>query len=446
MSASSPPEKTPEPATRHPAEQPGFGRLREIFLAGVGGRRPTVPVDPEALARAARRAMSPQAWAYIAGGAGRERTMEANRRAFDRWQIVPRMLGGAGERDLRRELFGLELPAPLLLSPVGVLEMVHRQADRAVARAAAGLGLPMIFSNQASVAMENCAAAMDSVMDSVAGKAPRFFQLYWSTSDALAESFVARAEACGCSAIVLTLDTTVLGWRPRDLDLAFLPFLRGEGIAQYTHDPEFRRSLGDPIPGPEPPKPVVNLDSVLTALAQIRNYPGTWREKLSGAPRAAVQRFLATYSRPSLAWDDLPRLREMTRLPIVLKGILHPDDARRAIDAGMDGVLVSNHGGRQVDGAIGALAALPEVVDAVDGQVPVLFDSGLRTGADVFKALALGATAGCIGRPWVYGLTLAGEAGVRSVLQNILAELDLTLALTGCRDLGMVGRELLAAS
>ena len=439
MSHTPTPERPAEPAPEHPAEPAaeafGLGRLREIFLAGVAGQRPTVPVDPERLARAARRAMSPLAWAYIAGGAGRERTMEANRRAFDRWRIVPRMLGGAGERDLGRRLFDLDLPAPLLLSPIGVLEMVHPEADRAVARAAAGLGLPMILSNQASVAMEDCAAEM--------GDGPRLFQLYWSTSDALVESFVARAERCGCAAIVLTLDTTVLGWRPRDLDLGFLPFLRGQGIAQYTHDPEFRRSLGDPLPGPEPPEPTINLDSVLTALAQIRNYPGTWREKLSGAPRAAVQRFLATYSRPALAWDDLPRLRAMTRLPIVLKGILHPDDARRAIDAGMDGVLVSNHGGRQVDGAIGALAALPGVVDAVEGQIPVLFDSGIRTGADVFKALALGATATCLGRPWVYGLALAGEAGVRAVLANILAELDLTLALTGCRDLGAVGRELL---
>ena len=427
---------TAKSADELPAEttSPGRGleRLRQVFLAGVAGQRPEIPVDPEQLAEHARRAMSPEAWAYIAGGAGRERTMVANRDAFDGWRIFPRMLGGAGQRRLGVELLGTRLDAPLFLSPIGVLEMVHRDADLAVARAAASEGVAMMFSNQASVPMETCADAM--------GSNPRFFQLYWSTSDALVESFVGRAEACGCSAIVLTLDTTLLGWRPRDLDLASLPFLRGQGIAQYTHDPEFRRSLADPLPGPPPPESTVNFDSLGVALAQIRNYPGTWKEKLSGAPRAAVQRFLATYSRPSLAWDDLPRLREMTRLPIVLKGILHPDDARRAVDAGMDGVLVSNHGGRQVDGAVGALAMLPEVVDAVAGQVPVLFDSGIRSGADVFKALALGASAVGLGRPWVYGLALAGEDGVRSVLRNVLAELDLTLALTGCHDLAQVDR------
>jgi lactate 2-monooxygenase len=331
-------------------------------------------------------------------------------------------------------LFGDTLPTPLLLAPIGVLEMAHREADLAVARAAAEERVPMIFSNQASVPMEACAAAM--------GDVPRWFQLYWSTSNELVASFVRRAEACGCRAIVLTLDTTMLGWRPRDLDLAYLPFLRGKGVAQYTSDPVFRASLAHAQePATAAPRPRVTLAAVRALLEITRHFPGPFTKNLrSGEPRAAVQRFIATYSRPSLAWSDLGFLRGLTTLPILLKGILHPGDARRAIDAGMNGIIVSNHGGRQVDGAIAALDALPDVVEAADGRVPVLFDSGIRGGTDVFKALALGATAVCLGRPYVYGLAIAGEAGVREVIRNVLAELDLTMGLAGCASVREVTR------
>ncbi|MEO1370113.1 MAG: alpha-hydroxy-acid oxidizing protein [Acidobacteriota bacterium] len=324
-----------------------------------------------------------------------------------------------------------------LENAIGVLELAHRRADLAVAQAAASLGVPMAFSNQASVPMERCADAM--------GASPRYFQLYWSTSDELVESFLERAEACGCEALFLTLDTSMLGWRPRDLDLGSLPFLRGMGLAQYTSDPVFRRSLSEPAPegGPPAPKPALGPATPRTLFGQLKRYPGTWGEKLSGKPTAAVRRFLATYSRPSLTWDDLAWLRGRTRLPLVLKGILHPDDARRAVDHGADAVMVSNHGGRQVDGSLGALDALPRVVAAVDGRVPVLVDSGFRGGADLFKALALGATAVGVGRPWVYGLALGGERGVREVLKNLIAELELTLLLSGCRDLDAVTGEVL---
>lgn len=418
---------------------PGRGRRRltEIFLRGVSGRRPAVPVAGQALAAQARRVMSPEAWAYIAGSAGAERTAAANQDAFDARQIRPRMLVGSPRSDLSVELFGETLSSPLLLCPVGVLEMVHPQADLAVARAASRLGVPMIFSNQASVSMETCARAM--------GSTPRFFQLYWNTSDRVIESFVQRAERCGCRGIVLTLDTTQLGWRPRDLNLAFLPFLKGQGIAQYTSDPVFRNLLNEPLPAPPGPSPRPTPSALLTALQQILRFPGSWSEKLSGKPRRAVQRFIATYSRPTLCWDDLPRLRAMTRLPILLKGIQHPDDARKALDFGVDGIVVSNHGGRQVDGAVGSFATLPGIVDAVNGAVPVLFDSGVRTGAHVFKALAEGATAVCLGRPFVYGLALAGERGVAEVIENLLAELDLTMALAGCRNLNEVTRDCLVS-
>jgi len=384
-----------------------------------------VPVAQAELEKAAQAAMSAEAWAYIAGGAGREATMDANRAAFERHRIVPRVLRDVEKRDLSIELFGLRLPSPLLLCPVGVLEMVHREADLAVARAAAALRVPYIFSNQASVPMETCAASM--------GDAPRWFQLYWSRSNEIVASLVRRAEACGCSAIVLTLDTTMLGWRPRDLDLGSLPFMRGQGIAQYTSDPVFRALLAQPMDTGDAPQPSLNLQTMATALEQKANFPGGLLKNLTaGDPRAAVQRFMMTYSRPSLQWDDLKFLRQHTKLPVLLKGVLHPDDARKSVELGIDGLVVSNHGGRQIDGEIASLDALPAVAEAVNGKIPVLFDSGVRGGADVFKALALGATAVCLGRPYVYGLAVAGQRGVEEVIGNVLAEFDLTLGLAGC--------------
>jgi lactate 2-monooxygenase len=389
-----------------------------------------------ALEEAAERAMSPQAFAYVAAGAGNEATKRANEEGFHRWRIVPRMLRDVSRRDLSTEIFGRRLAAPLLLSPVGVLEMAHRDADAAVARAAAAEGLPMIFSNQASVPMEACAETM--------GDASRWFQLYWSTSNELVESLVGRAEACGCEAIVVTLDTTMLGWRSRDLALAYLPFLRGKGIAQYTSDPVFQRLIADASSERSTPTPRPNFTALGTLIQLVRRYPDRfWPALRSGKARRAVERFVEIYSRPSLTWDDLPFLRERTKLPIVLKGILHPDDARRAIDAGMDGILVSNHGGRQVDGAIATIDALPAIVDAVDGRMPVLLDSGVRGGADMFKALALGATAVCIGRPYLWGLAVAGEAGVRDVIRNFVADFDLTMGLAGCRSVKEIGPDTL---
>jgi lactate 2-monooxygenase len=416
-----------------------IGRERQtaIYLQGVSGRRPRVPPDPERLEAAARRAMSADAFAYVAAGAGTEDTVRENRAAFTRQRIVPRMLRGVERPDASVELLGRRLDSPFLLAPVGVLELAHREADVAVARAARRAGVPMIFSNQASRPMEECAAAL--------GDSPRWFQLYWSTADELVESFVGRAEACGCEAIVLTLDTTIVGWRPRDLERAFLPFLRGQGIAQYTSDPVFRRLMAAGAGGGGGPKPPPTPQALRTLLQLTRAYPGSFLRSLaSGDGRAAVQRFVEIFSRPSLGWTDLPFLRERTRLPILLKGILHPDDARRALDAGVDGIVVSNHGGRQVDGAIATLDALPAVAAAVDGRVPVLLDSGIRGGADAFKALALGAKAVLIGRSYVYGLAVAGEAGVGEVLDNLRAELDLTMALAGCASVSDIGPDTVA--
>jgi lactate 2-monooxygenase len=342
------------------------------------------------------------------------------------------MLVDTSERDTSVELFGRRHESPLLVAPIGVLSAAHPEGDLGVARGAREQGVTTIISTQASSPMEDIAREV--------GGSGHWYQLYWSSDDELVASLVTRAEACGSEAIVVTLDTAHLGWRPRDLDLGQLPFVRGQGLAQYTSDPVFQRLVGDRLATVAPePTPRPTPAAIGTLLSLSRHHPGSTRRNLTAAePRAAVDTFLDVFSRPRLTWDDIPRLRELTRLPIVLKGILHPDDARRALDLGVDAVYVSNHGGRQVDRSVAALDALPDVVAAVRSAAPgapVLFDSGVRTGADVFVALALGATAVAIGRPHVYGLALAGGTGVAEVFRNIRAELDLTMALSGCTTL-----------
>ncbi|KSU57519.1 MULTISPECIES: alpha-hydroxy-acid oxidizing protein [unclassified Gordonia (in: high G+C Gram-positive bacteria)] len=420
----------------------GYGRARQndIYTAGVHRRKPRVPTDFAELERRARRAMSARAWAYIGGGAGEGRTMAANRAALDRWAIVPRILRDVSQRNLEVELFGRRITAPVLFAPVGAGSLAAPDADALIGRAAAELGVPYILSNQASVSMEDVAAAMD---DTSAG-APRWFQLYWSTDDDLVDSLLERAAAIRAEAVVVTLDTTMLGWRPQDLNLGSLPFAQGEGIAQYTSDRRFVDIVAERLRGAADERPEISLGAIATLFSITRNAPGRFLQNLrSPQPRAAVQTFLDIYSRPSLNWDDLAGLRARTALPIVLKGVLHPDDARRAVDAGVDGIIVSNHGGRQVDGAISTIDALDAIAPVVDGRIKVLVDSGIYTGSDVFKALALGADAACIGRPHMYGLALAGADGARDAVADIIAELDLTLGLSGHTDVADLDREAL---
>lgn len=404
-----------------------FSRERQthIFLGNLRGKNRTIPVSFDKLRNAAKTNMSKEAYAYITGSAGRETTKKSNRSDFKKWKIIPRMLNDVSECSTEVTIFGKKYPAPFLLAPIGVLDMAHPDADLAVAKAAAAENVPFVFSSQASVDMETCSAAM--------GDSPRWFQLYWSTSDDLVKSFVHRAESCDCEAIVLTLDTTMLGWRPRDLDLDYLPFLRGRGIAQYTSDPVFRElmktSLGD---ADNPPK--LTWKSIKALIKMAKNYPGGfWSNLLSEDPRRAVKTFIECYSRPSLTWDDLSFLRSLTDLPIILKGILNPDDARKAIERDMDGIIVSNHGGRQVDGAVSTIEALPEIAKEINGEIPILMDSGIRSGSDIFKAIALGADAVLLGRPYTYALAIAGQQGVQEVIQNYRAEFELTMALSGCR-------------
>jgi isopentenyl diphosphate isomerase/L-lactate dehydrogenase-like FMN-dependent dehydrogenase len=378
--------------------QPLANYQYEIYLQGMAGKVPELPLSYEALKGRAKRLLSLGAYGYVAGAAGTEGTARSNREAFRRWEIVPRMLRDVGVRDLRTELFDAELPAPVLLAPVGVQSIVHADGELATARAAAETGVPYVHSTAASYSIEEAAEAN--------GDGNRWFQLYWPSDPELAKSFLRRAEESGYGAIVVTLDTTLLAWRPRDLQQGYLPFLKGIGVANYFSDPVFRSGLEKP---PE--------------------------EDL----QAAIGRWIMAFSNPTISWDKLSFLREHTELPILLKGILHPDDARLAAEHGMDGVIVSNHGGRQVDGAIGTLDALPAVVEAVPDDFPVLLDSGIRGAADAFKALALGARAVLLGRPYMWALAVGGQAGVEQYVRGFMAELDLTLALSGHTAFGKVG-------
>jgi lactate 2-monooxygenase len=378
----------------------GPERELQIYAQGLAGGKPAVPVPLELLEQKAKEILSPRAYDYVAGGAGGEDTMRANREAFYGWKIVPRMLRDVAKRDLSTKLLGTRLPAPVLLGPVGVQEIVHKDADVASARAAASLELPFVLSTMSSRTIEEVAQAADKVAES-----PRWFQLYWGKNPELTASMVQRAERAGYSALVVTLDTHSLGWRERDLHHGYLPFMQGQALANYFSDPVFRGLLAQP--------PEQN-------------------------PMAAIQLWGSLFSNPALTWKDIGILRKHTRVPIILKGVLCADDAIRALEADVDAVIVSNHGGRQVDGGIGALDALPSVVREVNARVPVLFDSGIRRGADVFKALALGARAVLLGRPYLWGLAVAGEAGVQEVLLNLVADFDLTMALSGytsCREL-----------
>lgn len=366
------------------------------YFQGLSGEPPTQRFRYEDWHDAAAAKLDPKAYGYVAGGAGREQTMAANESSFARHQIVPRMMVDvdAGARRTRVELFGQTFPSPLMLSPIGVQSIIHPEGEVATARGAAEAGVPYILSTAASNTLEDVRAA--------SGDHPAWFQLYWPTEDAVTASLVRRAEEAGFGAIVVTLDTKFLAWRPRDLDTAYLPFLHGEGVANYFSDPAFRTGL---------------------------------EESPEDNPQVAILKWAGIFSKKDLQWSHLAWLREQTSLPIVVKGIQHPLDATAAIAAGADGLMVSNHGGRQVDGAIGSLEALAPVRAAVGDDVPILFDSGVRSGADVFKAVALGADAVCLGRPFAWGLAADGADGVRHVCQSILNEFELTMALAGVPDI-----------
>lgn len=369
--------------------QPGNYQL-EIYFQGLNGVMPSLPMSFAELEARAEKAMPPAIWSYVSCGAGDERTQRANVTAFEHWGLIPRMLVGASERDLSVELWGRRWKVPIFMAPVGVIGLctADRHGDLAAARAAAKSGVPLCVSTLTMDPLEDIAGEF--------GETPGLFQLYTPTDRDLAESLVRRAEAAGYAGIVVTLDTWIPGWRPRDLSTGNFPQLRGLCLANYISDPVFRAKV------------TADIDA---------------------DPRAAVPHWVSVFGNP-LTWNDLPWLRSLTALPLMLKGICHPDDARRAVDAGVDGIYCSNHGGRQANGGLPAIDCLPDVVAAA-GDIPVLFDSGVRSGADVVKALALGARAVGVGRPYAFGAALGGTDGIVHVLKAILAEADLIMAVDG---------------
>ncbi|MCM6778506.1 alpha-hydroxy-acid oxidizing protein [Nocardia sp. CDC159] len=381
----------------------------EIYLAGLTGAVPELPMTAAGLEQRARQVLDPAAFAYVAGSASAERTAAANLAAFDRHRLLPRMWRGAsgpGARDLSVEVLGTTLAAPVLTAPIGVLELLHERGETVVAEVTRELGIGMVLSTAASATIEEVGAAAGAW----------WYQLYWPGDHELARSLVERAGKAGAKAIVVTADTPSMGWRPRDLELAHLPFLQGKGLANYLSDPVFRARLATPP------------------------------EESEDALRLAVLTWVGLFGNHGLRPADIARLREWTDLPIAVKGVLHPDDARLVVDAGADAVVVSNHGGRQVDGAAAALDALPAIVATVGDRADVLFDSGIRSGSDVMIALALGAKAVLYGRPWAYGLGLAGRDGVRHALRVLLADLDASMGLSGCATVADLDRTLLSGA
>ncbi len=364
--------------------------LNRIYREGMlEGKQPDFPVSYEDLRERAHEVMSEEARAYIHGGAGSETTFEREQ-DFSEWRIVPRMLQGVEDRDLSTEFMGQDIDFPLAITPLGIQNLAHEEGELGTARAAREMDVPFILSSLSSAPMEDVAEEL--------GDTPKYFQFYWSSDEDIARSFLNRAEEAGYDGIVVTVDAPILGWRERLIERGYYPFLNGDGVANYFSDPEFRSQLDDP---PEED------------------------------PEAAVQHFLDIFGDSSLTWEDLSFVFENTDLPVHIKGVLHPEDAVKAVDAGAEGIGVSTHGGRQVDGSITAIEALPAIADRVGDETTITFDSGLRRGSDLFRALAVGADVGLLGRPFIYGLAVGGQAGVEHVLQNTLADFDLTMGLAG---------------
>ncbi|GMN03951.1 alpha-hydroxy-acid oxidizing protein [Erythrobacter sp. MTPC3] len=366
------------------------GMQNEIYNAGLQGTLPSFPVDFATLEKRAHEALGPMLTNYVAGGCGDEHTQDTNASAFHHWGMIPRMMVDCTERDLSIELFGHTLPSPLFMAPIGLNGEAtqDRHGDMAAAKASAMTGVPFCASTLSNDPLEDVKEAC--------GDTPAFFQLYTPRNREFAESLIARAEKAGYSALVVTLDTWVTGWRPRDLNASNFPQLRGKVLQNYFTDPVFRSLLEMP---PEED------------------------------PAAAIMMFAQVFGQV-LTWEDMKWFKSVTEMPIVLKGICHADDARRAVDCGADAIYCSNHGGRQANGGIATIDLLEDIVKAA-GDVPVLFDSGIRSGSDAVKAIALGARAVGVGRPYTYGLAIGGAEGAAWVLKSMLAEADLLMAVNG---------------
>lgn len=409
-------------------------RQRKIYLDGFAGKKPLTPVSYADLEAQAKTRLSPEAFAYLAGGAGNERTIETNRSALDSIKIHPRMLGGVQEVRMQQQWRAHTLPAPFMLSPIGVLELAHKDGDLEEAIACRAMGVPMIISSQASHPMEDIAREL--------GDGPRLFQLYYSKSKELSRSFIRRAESIGCSAIVITLDTTLLGWRLRDLGLGYNPFIQGKGIAQYYSDPVFQ-ALPDPVTDGSA-KPPITFELIANLLKLCNRLPGGLLYNLKGnRGLKTATKFTSIFSNPGIQWEDIELIRSWTKLPIYLKGILRPDDALKAISVGVDGIIISNHGGRQIDGSVSSVEALARIAPVVKGKLDLWMDSGIRSGSDAYKCLALGANGVMIGRPYAMALACRGEQGVKDCITNIFSELELIMALSGCHTIEDINTDLI---
>jgi lactate 2-monooxygenase len=361
-------------------------KTKDALIENISGTD-YFPISYEELEQEAKKKMTSGGYGYIRSGAGGEETLKKNRDSFSTYSIVPRTLGDVSNLDTSISLFGRTYPQPFLLAPVGMLKLANDEADLAVAKAAAAYQIPFIQSTVSSYSIEEVATAT--------GNSPKWFQLYWSNNKEVSFHMVKRAELAGYEAIVLTVDTVMLGWREEDMRNRFSPLKLGYGKANYETDPVFLSTLDNQ------------------------------------EPESICQGILDNIHHPTLNWSHVAELKERTSLPILLKGILHPEDARLAVKNGVDGIIVSNHGGRQLDGVIAAIDALPLVAQEVKGEIPVLFDSGIRRGSDVVKACALGADAVLLGRPFVYGLAIAGQTGVEKVLANFIQDTKVSLSLTG---------------
>lgn len=359
---------------------------------------------------------------YVAGSAGTDSTCKANRAIFDHWKLIPRMLTDATERSLEVELFGVKYSTPVILAPIGVQGILHGGAELATARAARKVDVVYTMSTASSRSIEEVAEAN--------GNGPRWYQLYWPRSESVTRSILERAKKQGFKTLIVTLDTMSLGYRWHDLERAYLPFLNGMGIQVGTSDPAFMAKHNEKPTNEYLPWP---YDASVYDKAYNEG-----DEKVKRLVKLSLDWIGEINSGVFRSWDELESLKKLWDGPLVLKGIQTREDAEKALQMGINGIVVSNHGGRQVDGAIASLRALELIMKSesiraaqANGVFTVLFDSGIRTGSDIIKAIALGAQAVLLGRPYVYGLALDGEIGAESVIRNILCELHITLGLIG---------------
>lgn len=387
--------------------------------------KPVDTLDLAQLEREAKEKLGHGAFYYVNGSAGSSATYEANLTSLARWKIIPRMLKDATVRDLSITLFGKKLPSPVIIAPVGVQGIIHGDAELATARAAKNLRLPFTLSTASTRSIEDVAAANED--------GQRWFQLYWPKSDDITVSLLKRAKTNGYSVLVVTLDTQLLGWRQHDLATSYLPFKHGVGCAVGFSDPVFMARFGlepthrhDAFP--------YSPNEIRTELVAGGEKAEEWKKRMMLSVAWLREANAGVFK----TWDDLAFLRQHWDGPIVLKGIQSVDDAEKAVELGIEGISVSNHGGRQVDGAIGSISALERIMRSEkikesqrSGKVTILFDSGIRSGSDIIKAMALGAQAVMVGRPFIYGLAKSGQEGVEAVLKGILADLDITLGLSG---------------